>query len=84
MGRAISLPVIASAQYAVQEKHMKNGGTERSAYLEGLRAAEWVCFGCMVVCLGVTICGLRNIGKIGLLKKLGQVQSASKEKDSEK
>ncbi|TVY41815.1 putative MFS-type transporter [Lachnellula subtilissima] len=83
MGRAISLPVMAAAQYAVQEKHLKNGRTERFAYLEGLRAAEWVCFGCMVVCLGVTICGLRNIGKIGLLKKLGQVQSASKEKDSE-
>ncbi|TVY46239.1 putative MFS-type transporter [Lachnellula occidentalis] len=83
MGRSISLPVIAAAQYAVQEKQLKNGRTEQSAYLEGLRAAEWVCFGCMVVCLGVAICGLRNMGKIGLLKKLGQVQSASKEKDSE-
>jgi hypothetical protein len=30
----------------------------------------------------MTIFGLRNIGKIGLLKKLGNVQSTSKEKDS--
>ena len=84
MGRSITLPIIAAAQNAIQSKLMKNGEMERPAFLEGLRAAEWVCFGCMVVSLGVTIFGLRNIGKIGLLKKLGQVQSAFKEEDSEK
>jgi hypothetical protein len=83
MGRSITLPIIAAAQYAVQSKLIDEGEMERPAYLKGLRAAEWVCFGCMAASLGVTIFGLRNIGKIGLLKKLGQVQSASKEKDSE-
>jgi hypothetical protein len=37
----------------------------------------------MLVCLACTILGLRNIGKIGLLKKLGNVQSASEEKKDE-
>lgn len=84
MGRSIMLPVIAAVQSAVQEKRVHDGNIERQAFLQGLRAAEWVCFACMVISLAVTIFGLRNIGKIGLLKKLGQVQSASKEKDAER
>jgi len=84
MGRSIMLPITAAVQSAVQKNIVANGRIERQAFLQGLRAAEWVCFSCMVVSLVVTVLGLRNIGKIGLLKKLGQVQSASKEMDSER
>lgn len=83
IGRAMFLPITATIQASSQTKQIKNGDSQRQALLEGFRAAEWFCFACMAVSLGLTIFGLRNIGKIGLLKKLGHVQSASKEKDSE-
>ena len=82
IGRAMFLPITAAIQSSEQMKEIRNGSNERHALLEGLRAAEWFCFACMVASLGMTIFGLRNIGKIGLLKKLGNVQSTSKEKDS--
>jgi len=83
IGRAMFLPITATIQASAQERQIRNGGKQQQALLEGLRDAEWFCFTCMVISLGLTIFGLRNIGKIGLLKKLGNVQSASKEKDSE-
>lgn len=83
IGRAMFLPITATIQASAQAKQIQNGESQRKALLEGFRAAEWFCFACMLVSLGLTIFGLRNIGKIGLLKKLGHVQSASKEKDSE-
>lgn len=82
IGRAMFLPVTAAIQSSIQIKRVRNGESHRQALLEGFRAAEWFCFACMVASLGMTIFGLRNIGKIGLLKKLGHVQSASKEKDT--
>lgn len=82
IGRAIFLPITAAIQSSVQMKDIRNGSSERRAMLEGLRAVEWFCFACMVASLGITAFGLRNIGKVGLLKKLGTVQSASEEKDS--
>ena len=77
------LPITATIQASAQSKHIQNGSSQREALLGGFRAAEWFCFACMGVSLGLTMVGLRNIGKIGLLKKLGHVQSASQEKDSE-
>jgi sugar phosphate permease len=83
LGRAIFLPLTATVQANVQNQWLKKGESYNKAYLEGLRGGEWMCVACMVVCLACTVVGLRNIGKIGLLKKLGNVQSASKEKDEE-
>jgi hypothetical protein len=83
IGRAMFLPITAAIQASAQMKEIRNGESQRHALLQGFRAAEWFCFACMAVSLLMTIFGLRNIGKIGLLKKLGNVQSASKEKDSE-
>lgn len=83
IGRAMFLPITAAIQSSAQTKNIRNGGTHRHALLEGFRAAEWFCFACMLTSLGMTVFGLRNIGKIGLLKKLGHVQSDSKEKTSE-
>jgi len=83
IGRALFLPVTAAIQASAQSKDIRNGSHQKQALLTGFRAAEWFCFACMVASLGMTVFGLRNIGKIGLLKKLGKVQSDSKEKVGE-
>jgi len=75
IGRSMSLPITAAVQTAVQEKGAKAGKTEKEAFLGGLRAVEWFCVACMGLALFITVFGLRKIGKIGLLKKLGQVQT---------
>jgi hypothetical protein len=80
LGRAIFLPLTATVQANVQTKWLEKGNSYERSYLEGLRGGEWMCVACMLVCLLCTLVGLRNIGKIGLLKKLGTVQSAVKEK----
>lgn len=82
LGRAMFLPITATIQSKVQTRLAKTGNASY-AYLEGLRAVEWFCVACMAISLLITVFGLRNIGKIGLLKKLGNVQSAAKEKDEE-
>ena len=83
MGRALFLPITAEIQFSVQMNEVIKGKSERLALLAGLRSVEWFCVSCMGVSLLLTIVGLRRIGKIGLLKKLGNVQSESKEKDGE-
>jgi hypothetical protein len=83
IGRSMFLPITSTIQAAAQNKWQNGGAAKSYAFLEGLRAVEWFCVACMGVALLVTVFGLRNIGKIGLLKKLGNVQSASKEKDEE-
>jgi len=83
LGRAIFLPLTATIQHSLQTKSLQKGTSYEEAFITGLRGAEWLCVGLMAVCLAATLFGLRNIGKIGLLKKLGVVQSASKEKDEE-
>jgi MFS family permease len=83
IGRAMFLPISSAIQTLAQSKDVRYGDDTKHALLEGFRAAEYFCFGCMVASLAMTIYGLRNIGKIGLLKKLGNVQSDAKEKASE-
>ncbi|KAF8855979.1 MFS general substrate transporter [Acephala macrosclerotiorum] len=83
LGRAMFLPVTATIQSEVQSKYSNRKRDIRYAYLEGLRSVEWFCVACMAISLLLVVFGLRNIGKIGLLKKLGNVQSAVKEKDEE-
>jgi hypothetical protein len=78
LGRTMFLPITAAIQYSVQNREEDRGKAESSAYLSGLRSAEWFCFALMVVSLGLVIFGLRNIGKIGMLKRLGNVQSSRK------
>lgn len=78
IGRAIGLVIAAAIQVAVQG----DSGT-KAAFLSGLRAAQWLSFGFGGVALAVTVVGLRNIGKIGRLRKLGVVQGGSKVKDCE-
>jgi hypothetical protein len=75
IGRAIFLPVSSAIQASAQSRKVRNGASESEAFLQGLRAVEWFCVGCMVASVLMTAIGLRNIGKIGLLKKLGTVQS---------
>lgn len=83
LGRAMFLPITATIQSSVQGRLANSGSDASYAFLEGLRGAEWFCVACMAISLLITVVGLRNIGKIGLLKKLGNVQSAAKEKDEE-
>ncbi|KAJ5041768.1 uncharacterized protein L3040_005336 [Drepanopeziza brunnea f. sp. 'multigermtubi'] len=83
LGRAMFLPITATIQDFVQRKLRNQGKGELPALLEGIRAVEWFCAAAMGFCLLLTICGLGNMGKIGLLKKLGTVQSDTKEKDEE-
>jgi sugar phosphate permease len=83
IGRSMFLPITSIVQSSVQTRLEKDGVGDKQAFLEGLRAVEWFCVACMGTALLVTVFGLRNIGKIGLLKKLGNVQSASKPKDEE-
>jgi hypothetical protein len=83
IGRSMFLPITSTIQAAAQMNWENDGATNSYAFLQGLRAVECFCVACMGVSLLVTVFGLRNIGKIGLLKKLGNVQSASKEKDEE-
>jgi hypothetical protein len=83
IGRAMFLPITSIVQSSVQNKWENSGRGEKESFLEGLRAVEWFCVACMGTALLVTVFGLRNIGKIGLLKKLGNVQSAAKQKDEE-
>ncbi|KAK0113476.1 hypothetical protein ONS95_013733 [Cadophora gregata] len=83
LGRAMFLPITATIQTSVQTKMRNNGKGELPALLEAIRAVEWFCAASIGAGLVMTLLGLRNIGKIGLLKKLGTVQSASKEKDQE-
>ncbi|KAI9052013.1 hypothetical protein LZ554_004267 [Drepanopeziza brunnea f. sp. 'monogermtubi'] len=83
LGRAMFLPITSTIQDAVQKKHRNQGKGEYPALLEGIRAVDWFCAGAVGLCLLLTVCGLGNMGKIGLLKKLGTVQSASQEKDEE-
>lgn len=83
IGRAMFLPITSTIQSEVQTNFERSGRGDKEAFLEGLRAVEWFCVACMGISLLVTAIGLRNIGKIGLLKKLGNVQSSSKEKDEE-
>ncbi|KAH6714811.1 hypothetical protein BKA61DRAFT_734196 [Leptodontidium sp. MPI-SDFR-AT-0119] len=68
LGRAMFLPITATIQASVQTRMREDGKGELPALLEAIRSVEY---------------RVRNIGKIGLLKKLGTVQSASKEKDQE-
>ena len=73
LGRAMFLPVSSAIQTSAQTREIRNGATQSDSYLEGLRAVEWFCVGCMAISFLLTAFGLRNIGKIGLLKKLGTV-----------
>jgi hypothetical protein len=75
MGRTMFLPITAAIQYSVQTRHERQGHSQTVAFLSGLRSAEWFCFALMVVSLVMVIIGLRNIGNIGMLKRLGNVQS---------
>ncbi|KAL5327566.1 hypothetical protein ACEPPN_005266 [Leptodophora sp. 'Broadleaf-Isolate-01'] len=83
LGRAMFLPITATIQTSVQTRMKNDGNGELPALLEAIRSVEWFCAACVGAALLMTLVGLRNIGKIGLLKKLGTVQSASKEKDQE-
>jgi hypothetical protein len=83
LGRSMFLPITSIIQAAVQTKWVRDGRGEKRAFLEGLRAVEWFCVACMGIALLVTLVGLKNMGKIGMLKKLGNVQSATKPKDEE-
>jgi sugar phosphate permease len=83
LGRAMFLPITSTIQAEVQTRLIRNGAIESWAFLEGMRAVECFCVAGMGTALLMTIFSLRNMGKIGLLKKLGHVQSASKEKDEE-
>jgi hypothetical protein len=84
IGRAMFLPVTSIIQTNVQGKGAGvSGGKDMEAFLRGLRAVEWFCVGCMAFSVIVTVWGLRNMGKIGLLKKLGAVQSASPKGEEE-
>lgn len=83
LGRAIFLPLTATVQNKVQAHSLQKGRSYDYAFLQGLRGAEWTCVALSIICLAMTLGGLRNIGKIGLLKKLGNVQSDVKEKDEE-
>ncbi|ESZ90514.1 hypothetical protein SBOR_9100 [Sclerotinia borealis F-4128] len=79
IGRAMPLPITSAIQQSVQSKQLKQGKSQLQAFLYGLRAVEWFCVGCMAASLALTIVGLRNIGKIGMLKKLGTVQPKPEE-----
>ena len=83
MGRALFLPVTAEIQSAIQRSQARKGRSESLALLLGLQSVEWFCVACMGTGLLLTIFDLRRIGKIGVLKKLGNVQSASNEKDGQ-
>jgi hypothetical protein len=83
VGRSMFLPITSIIQSAAQKKWENKGASDSYAFLKGLQAVEWFCVACMGAALLVTVFGLRNIGKIGRLKKLGNVQSASKEKAEE-
>lgn len=75
------LPITATIQTSVQNR---GEAGDRKLFLDGLRAVEWFCCGCMALSLAVTIIGLRHMGKVGLLKKLGTVKiSAPKKEESE-
>ncbi|KAM3068327.1 hypothetical protein ACMFMG_009465 [Clarireedia jacksonii] len=80
IGRAIPLPITTVIQETVQQKELRQGKSQLYAYLQGLRAAEWFCVACMATSLALAVVGLRNIGKIGLLKKLGMVEPKVEEK----
>jgi hypothetical protein len=83
---AFGFPAMAFAAFGSETVYPCLGlyTTQSLAFLEGMRAVEWFCVACMGVALLVTIFGLRHMGKIGLLKKLGIVQSvAPEEKDEE-
>lgn len=75
IGRTMFLPVTAAIQNSMQSRQEKHGYDARFAYLTGLRSAEWFCFALMVVSLGFVAVGLRNIGKVGMVKRLGDGQS---------
>lgn len=75
VGRSIGSAIAAAIQTAVQNRQsVRSYADQREAFLKGLRAALWFDVGVLGVCLVVTVVGLRNIGKIGLLKKLGSVE----------
>jgi len=80
VGRAISLSIASAIETAVEDGV---GETGREALLRGLRSVQWFNVGCTVVAVGATVVGLRNMGKIGLLKKLGQVQGVEMVKERE-
>lgn len=71
IGRAIPLATTSAIQHSVQSKELRQGKVEMQAFIAGIRAVEWFCVRCMAASLSLTIIGLKNIGKIGMLKKLG-------------
>lgn len=79
IGRSMPLPITSAIQQSVQSKELNKGTDQMLAFLAGLRAVEWFCVGCMAASLAMTIIGLRNIGKIGMLKKLGVARNAKEE-----
>ncbi|KAM0155460.1 hypothetical protein ACHAQE_006767 [Botrytis cinerea] len=79
IGRSMPLPITSVIQQSVQSKELNKGTDQMLAFLAGLRAVEWFCVGCMAASLAMTIIGLRNIGKIGMLKKLGVARNAKEE-----
>ncbi|KAB8303005.1 hypothetical protein EYC80_006311 [Monilinia laxa] len=83
MGRAMPLPITSAIQQSVQSKELKEGKAQMQAFLSGLRAVEWFCVGCMAASLAMTVIGLRNIGKIGVLKKLGTTAETKKKSELE-
>lgn len=84
IGRTMFLPVTSAIQTSVQNRRENQGNSEMYAYLSGLRSAEWFCFAMMVGSLGLVIVGLRNIGKVGMVKKLGNVQSDRESQEGNK
>ncbi|KAH8816390.1 major facilitator superfamily-domain-containing protein [Xylogone sp. PMI_703] len=84
IGRSMGLAFAAVIQTAVQENKAKTGMNQHAAYLRALRAVEWFNVGLLGLCLGFTIVGLRNIGKIGLLKKLGTMEVKNAEETEQR
>lgn len=80
IGRAIGLAIASAIQNAVQTRDEETMAA-KEALLEGFRSVQWLNVGCTAMVLIMTVIGLRNMGKIGLLKKLGQVQRIEREKE---
>lgn len=77
LGQAMFLPITSTVQYQVQMRSEHDGSEECPAFLKGIRVVHWFCAGCVGFSLFLTIGGLGNMGKIGLVKKLGTAKPGS-------
>ncbi|KAJ5919435.1 hypothetical protein N7466_010378 [Penicillium verhagenii] len=68
-GTSIGLTIFAIISASVTDGSSYRNKSSSEALMAGYRAVFWACFGLLLVAIGVSVCGLRHVGKVGLKRE---------------